>query len=636
ETELTGDYCMLKPISFLQYTTSELTATGWLRKQLEIQANGLGGNLDKIWPDVRDSKWIGGNREGWERFPYWLDGFIPLAWLLNDEPMKARVNQYIDSILQGQNEDGWLCPSTDDPGQYDMWAFFLMCKVLVVYHDCTGDERIEGVIYRGMKHLNRHIERHTLFKWAAMRWYECLIPLFWLYERRPESWMEDLAYKLYAQGVDFEKIFTYWRFEKPYERDRWSHMTHVVNIAMSLKSKALISRLTGEDPNAFAKKAIEILLKDHGMAVGHFTGDECLAGKSPLQGTELCSIVEAMYSYEWIFMLTGDSAWAERLENAAYNALPATISPDMWTHQYDQMTNQIECSRFTEETRPFLNNCGESHLFGLEPEYGCCTANFGQGWPKFALSTFMRASDGIAVGVIAPSILRTTYNNAAVVVENITDYPFKDGYSIRVTTDRPVVFTLYLRIPSYAKSVTVDGTEIKIPEDGWFRINKNWQGEQTICIAFEFLPILSSWNEGLYCLRRGPLLYALPIEERWERREYTKNGVERKFPYCDYEIVPMSKWNYGFAGNKFRFETYTVDDVPFNPNTPPVGLFADLAEIEWPYEHGHCAAVPSGSTAISSVHAKRLIPYGCTNLRMTEMPLIQTDTGVENGKEAGK
>ena len=56
---------MLKPLYFSQYTTSELSATGWLRKQLEIQARGLGGNLDKIWPDVRDSKWIGGDKEGW-------------------------------------------------------------------------------------------------------------------------------------------------------------------------------------------------------------------------------------------------------------------------------------------------------------------------------------------------------------------------------------------------------------------------------------------------------------------------------------------------------------------------------------------------------------------------------------------
>ena len=66
----------------------KIRPTGWLLKQLQIQAQGLAGNLDKVWPDVRESAWIGGSKEGWERVPYWLDGFIPLAYLLGDEDMK--------------------------------------------------------------------------------------------------------------------------------------------------------------------------------------------------------------------------------------------------------------------------------------------------------------------------------------------------------------------------------------------------------------------------------------------------------------------------------------------------------------------------------------------------------------------
>ena len=70
---------------FVPLTTKEFRPQGWLKRQLEIQAEGLSGHLDLIWPDIRDSKWIGGDKEGWERVPYWLDGFIPLAYLLEDE-----------------------------------------------------------------------------------------------------------------------------------------------------------------------------------------------------------------------------------------------------------------------------------------------------------------------------------------------------------------------------------------------------------------------------------------------------------------------------------------------------------------------------------------------------------------------
>lgn len=69
---------MPKDLQYIFFTANEITPKGWLREQLLLQAKGLSGNLDKVWPDVRDSAWIGGDREGWERVPYWLDGFIPL------------------------------------------------------------------------------------------------------------------------------------------------------------------------------------------------------------------------------------------------------------------------------------------------------------------------------------------------------------------------------------------------------------------------------------------------------------------------------------------------------------------------------------------------------------------------------
>ena len=89
----------LKPLALTPFTTKEIKPRGWMRRQLELQAQGLAGNLDKMWPDVADSSWIGGAHEAWERVPYWLDGFIPLAYLLEDEEMIARAKKYVDAIL---------------------------------------------------------------------------------------------------------------------------------------------------------------------------------------------------------------------------------------------------------------------------------------------------------------------------------------------------------------------------------------------------------------------------------------------------------------------------------------------------------------------------------------------------------
>ena len=65
------------------YSYKNLKPTGWLEKQLEEQYQGLSGYLYKMWPDIYDSKWIGGTKEGWERLPYYLDGFIPLVYILD-------------------------------------------------------------------------------------------------------------------------------------------------------------------------------------------------------------------------------------------------------------------------------------------------------------------------------------------------------------------------------------------------------------------------------------------------------------------------------------------------------------------------------------------------------------------------
>ena len=631
----------IKNLHFTPYATRHIKPTGWLRRQLQIQAQGLSGHLDKVWPDVKDSQWIGGDKEGWERVPYWLDGFIPLAYLLDDQDMQTRAKVYIDAILSRQEEDGWICPCPpQDRGRYDMWAHFLICKVLTVYHDCTHDPRIEEALYKALKKLDTHIESFTLFNWAATRWYECLIPLFWLYARRPQAWMLDLAHKLEEQGTDYEKTFTHWRYQQPQAYGRWSFMTHVVNLAMMLKSRALFSRITGEDPGDFAKKALDILLRDHGMAVEHFTGDECLAGTSPIQGTELCSVAEIMYSYQWLMAITGDPAWGDKLEKAAFNALPATISPDMWTHQYDQMTNQISCT-VMEAHRPFRTNGPEANLFGLEPNYGCCTANFNQAWPKFALSTMMQvggdgrmdAAEGVAITTIAPSKLNTTIKGVPVSVEVITNYPFEDGYRVQVKAASPVVFSLYLRIPASAQSATVNGMPAS---SGFYTLQTRWRPSETVVVNMAFAPTLTPRPSGLFALWRGPLLYALPIQEKWKKKEYTRDGVERKFPYCDYEITPQSKWNYGFAEHQFTFNGLppggkmlaldSQDDGqgegPFNPHTPPVSITATLAQVPWESNQGVCAPTPLSHTAIASPEEIKLIPYGCTNLRMTEMPSL--------------
>lgn len=613
-------------MSYSFYTSHEITPAGWLKKQLEAEADGLCGNLDRVWQDIRDSAWIGGSCEGWERVPYWLDGFIPLAFLLRREDMIGRARHYIDRILSFQQPDGWICPDRGTPREkYDTWAVQLISKVLTVWYDCTGDERIPPALCRILKNYYELLRDGTiaLFGWGKSRWYETFIALNRLHTRYPDAeWIPALARLLREQGTDWSALTGRWKTPL----NEWTQETHIVNLTMMLKYEAVSHRLLGEPYTDKAETLYRILQAYNGTPVGLFTGDECLSGLSPIQGSELCSVVELMYTLELLYAETGDAKWAERLETVAFNALPASVSEDMWSHQYVQMSNQIDCTEI-KGNPPFGTNSGEAHVFGLEPHYGCCTANHGQGWPKLALSAFLRAPDGIVSAVPLPVTLKTAWEGVPITVECITEYPFRNEIRYRVTAEAPTVCALHLRIPTFAKHPVCNGS----PVDGareW-TVSGFAQGTTEIVLTFDTEPELIPSPNDLYYVRCGALVFSLPIAEHWERKEYIRQGVERKYPYCDYDLSGTSAWSFAFTAEpSFEKHTRAGNETPFSATHPRVSLSARLVPIDWGYAPRFrtvCRKTPRSTVPTGAPQTITLIPYGCARLRMTELPVAKTE-----------
>src|SRR5262249_8085976 len=138
------------------------------------------------------------------------------------------------------------------------------------------------------------LEVKPLFDWGKFRWFEGLIPVYYLYEKTGESWLLDLAQKLRAQGFDYRQFYTGPEITRPTaERGKWTWEKHVVNTGMALKAYALAWRLSGVAAERdYPRQMWDILDRWHGQATGMFSGDECLAGPSPVHGTELCAVVE--------------------------------------------------------------------------------------------------------------------------------------------------------------------------------------------------------------------------------------------------------------------------------------------------------------------------------------------------------
>ena len=228
---------------------------------------------------------------------------------------------------------------------------------------------------------------------------------------------------------------------------------HGVNVAMALKTSALWSLISGEaaDRDGAASRAGRASTAITVSPTACSARDEHHAGRDPSQGTELCAVVESLYSLQHVVAVNGDVAVADRIERMAFNAMPATMSADMWSHQYDQQANQVICSL---NRRRWVSNGPESNLFGLEPNFGCCTANLHQGWPKLVGSLWMATPDnGLAAVVYAPSTVKARVGAAGqVTIRQVTDYPFSGVITLTVTPSvNRLRFPLQLRIPSWAE-----------------------------------------------------------------------------------------------------------------------------------------------------------------------------------------
>ena len=608
---------------------------GWLARQLRIQADGLTGHLDEFWPDVARSRWFGGNAEGWERAPYWLDGTIPLAYLLDDERLKAKVNARVAAIVAGQRADGLFAPVAAAPAgePYDPWAILLVNKMLVQHHEATGEERTLRAVAASLRALRAQLARTPLFSWGRYRWFEGLVPVFYVYERTGEPWLLDLARILRAQGTDYAALYAQGGVTVPTpRRGRWTWDKHVVNTAMAPKAAALSWRLDGRpEDRAFPERMLALLDRFHGQVTGVFTGDECLAGPNPVQGTELCAVVEFLYSLETLVSVFGDPDFADRLERVAFNALPAALTPDMWAHQYDQQVNQVQCT--VNPDHMWTTNGPESNLFGLEPNYGCCTSNYHQGWPKLTAHLWMGTPErGLAAIAYAPSEARFRSGDVPVVVTLDTDYPFREDLVVTVAAERPVAFPLLLRVPAWADAPTVrvgDGGAVPMRPGTFHRVEREWRGRTPLTLRFPMRPRVTLRYNDACAVERGPLVYSLKLDEEWTR--VNADRTYRELPHGDFEVRPAEPWNYGLLldpddpASGLAFEERPVGERPFSPDG--AGMRARVRGRRlpgWELAHGWASEVPPGRlTSAEPLEDLTLIPYGCTNIRVTEFPRLR-------------
>ena len=631
---------------------------GYLRNQLELQAEGLTGRLPEIWEDVSArSAWLGGKGEAWERGPYYLDGLFPLAFLLRGPALRERAQAWVEAILASQREDGFFGPARN----LDWWPRFVVLKTLATYTQATGDRRVLEFMGAYLRYMHRGIDGMPPKYWASARALEAGEAIELLYRETGAGYLLELVEKLNGYMFDWHAYFDDlpyktpmkeripgWLFNtiknigepfyalaqrsqripKPEPRERILKfnastlprlitMTHGVNIAMALKYPAVYGMLTehGAQEDLPARGYAQ-LARYHGLAHGLWTADEHLGGPCPTGGTELCAVAEAMYSFEELLGITGDPLWADRLELLAHNALPATFTPDMCAHQYAQQANQIAADR---RRRPFYDLHRDANTFGLAPNYGCCAANLHQAFPKFAANACFETGQGLAFLLYMPCTVRTS----GMSVREITEYPFGDRVRFEILESDGLPRTLALRVPEgSAGDFFLNGAPcLPAKNPGVVPITRVWAAGDVLELRLHIPARVSENPDGSVSIRKGVLLFALGIEGE------CRNLGGASPPFHDREYRPKSVWNYApllFDGQVRVLEEIRrpVPRMPYDPASPPLELRVLGVRVRnWRARRNNAGPYP-GNPGCGAPEAITLVPYGCTNLRIAQFPRI--------------
>jgi len=655
---------------YLELPLGSIQPRGWLQEQLRRMKHGMTGTLDSIYPEVVGPRngWLGGDGDGWERGPYWIDGLLPLAYILDDEALKQKVQPWVEWTLNNQTEEGYIGPvpfeeePEQEPGlqrgmRTDWWPKMVMLKIFQQYYSATGDERVIDALTRYFRYQLKELPERPLdflTLWANRRGGDNLMVVYWLYNITGDEFLLELGDIIYEQTFPWTTIFlneenyddpiSPWHYTQvkryPFDTAEINALTvskpggmHCVNFAQSLKQPIVYFQKTKEDKHLRAvKKALKDVKKYHGQPQGMYGGDEPLHGRNPVQGIEFCSVSEEMFSLETILTITGDMSYADLLEKIVYNALPTQASDDFTSRQYFQAANQIELTNQLETSYQTNTHKGTDFVFGTLSGYPCCTTNMHQSWPKYIQNLYYATPDrGVAALLYAPSEVEMLVGDSATLnLVQETGFPFREAVQFTLNLSKSAKFPFHLRIPGWTQNATIAiNGEIWTGEstEGVAVISRIWETGDVVTLEMPMRLTTSHWYDFSQAIERGPLVYSLKI--RSESRTKDLNDIYRAFE----EVFPIDEWNYGLMASDLNDleNSVTVVEADWNGAYPwtledaPISLKMNGVKVpEWkltnsaPYFPAFWGTWKLERPPVEEI---TLIPYGCTVLRITEFPV---------------
>jgi hypothetical protein len=229
-----------------------------------------------------------------------------------------------------------------------------------------------------------------------------------------------------------------------------------------------------------------------------------------------------------------------------------------------------------------------------------------------------------------------------VAIVQTTNYPFDEQIQFKIQSTRPVSFPLSLRVPAWCEEprLQVNGAPAAATrtEGGFLILHRRFDPDDVVTLTLPMKVATTRWPQNGIGIERGPLVYSLPIQEKWTAIVEPGHSTA-EFPSL--EARPASAWNYGIdldpakLANEVEISTKPltqkeIDDPWGNPSTT---LTVPARKIEgWDLkstpQNGAQKMTPPlpdlSSRKVSETSERvSLVPYGSTQLRVTVFPSLR-------------
>jgi len=639
-----GNLAPLQPSPLIRLPPGSIQPQGWLLTMLQTQRSGMNGRLEEIspWLKFDTSDWTtpngSGATQGWERVPYWLRGYIDLGYCLQDPAVISNAIRWVQGVMTSQRTNGYFGPAalysvTNDAsfnGAPDLWPKMPMLDALRSYYEYTGDTNALALM-RNYCQWENGLPASTFGAgyWPMVRMGDNLESVYWLYNRLGESWLLDLAGRMYTNMARWDTAGTL---------PNW----HNVNIAESFRAPTVYWQQSSNASHLqFAEANYQVVKGLYGQVPGGaFGADEnCRAGyRDPRQGFETCGWVEFMRSCEILTRITGNPVWAERCEDVALNSFPAALRTNQLSLHYLTAPNQVQLDRNNKS--PDVQNGGTMFSYSPFEVYHCCQHNHGQGWPYFCEETWLATWDnGLCASLYAATAVQARVGDGSTItITEATDFPFSDTIQLSVAATNPVSFPLYLRVPQWCSNGWVQVNEQTVASNStpssYLRIQRTWANGDQVTLHLPRQVTLRTWtaNNNAVSVNYGPLTFSLRIGEQW--LSYGSNPA-----WPEWEGYAVTPWNYGLSLDSRNpaasFKVITnggpVPAYPFSLETAPVRLQVTARRIpEWRLDSLNAVSPlqPSPAYSTQAEETVTLVPMGAARLRISAFPTVSTNSVV--------